>query len=166
MSIDEDENVASRAQDERIVALHESIRRAFPAEPYSGKITSMDGDWPPELDDDEILYNALNGRRWTELPTHLLCAQPDGYELLTDNAFVAFLPAWLMYSLEDLTQENEVRDFIVYSFSNTMRKFRCLNSDQQRTVRSILLEFTERGTCALVRKLAAEAIALIDRRRY
>jgi hypothetical protein len=47
-----------------------------------------------------------------------------------------------------------------------MRQFRVLNPEQQHTVRSILVEFTERGTSQYVSKLAAEAIALIDRSRY
>ena len=52
----------------RIAALREMVQSAFPARLYEGKITPADGEWTPELDDDEIMYNALKGRRWTEIP--------------------------------------------------------------------------------------------------
>jgi hypothetical protein len=131
---------------EKLAALRDSIRRSFPAEPYQGKVTLHDGELDdPELDEDEDLYHALNGRKWTEVEPQLLRDHPDGYELLTDEAFGAFLAAWLMPSLKDMDSENEVRNFVVYSFSDTMRKFRVRRPEQQLTVRSILLEFSERG---------------------
>ena len=71
-----------------------------------------------------------------------------------------------MRSLDHMDTENEVRDFAVYSFSNTMRQFRVLDSEQQHAVRSLLVEFAERGTTKFVANLAKEAVALIDRRRY
>jgi|ERR1700690_1203309 len=163
----ENNKTETQGQAERIDALRESIRRSFPAESYKGRVTpNDDGLDDPDLDEDRDLYEALNGRKWTEVPTRLLQAESSGYELLTDEAFTAFLPAWLMRSLEDMDAENEVRNFVVYSFSATMRRFSVLNPEQQLTVRSILEQFTERGTCTYVRNLAAEAIALIDRRRY
>jgi hypothetical protein len=150
-----------------MVALRESIRREFPAEQYRGKITPVDDNLEdPDLDEEKALYDALTGKAWTELSAQLITQQPDGYLLLTDDAFPAFLPAWLMHSLEPLNDDNEVREFVVYSFSSTMRQFRVLNPEQQRTGRSLLVEFTERGISKYERELAAEAIALIDRRRY
>jgi hypothetical protein len=156
------ENEKTGEQDGRIAALRESIRRSFPAEPYRGKVTPNDGEWTPELDEDQDLYGALNARRWTEVPTQLLHSQPDAYVLLTDQAFAAFLPAWLMFSLEDMDAENEVRNFLVYAFSNTLRQFRVLNPEQRLTVRSLLEEFAERETSAPIRALATQAVALID----
>jgi hypothetical protein len=47
-----------------------------------------------------------------------------------------------------------------------MRQFRVLDSEQQNAVRSLLVEFAERGTTNFVANLAREAVALIDRRRY
>jgi hypothetical protein len=172
MATDERGQDSAQGRDEKTVALRESIQRSFCAEPYAGRITRFDGKYDPDneetavLDDDQALYEALNGRRWTEVPIQLLHNYPDGYVLLTDEAFLAFLPAWLMHSLERIDEENEVRNFVVYSFSSTMRQFRVLNPEQQHTVRSILVEFTERGTGQSVRKLATEAVALIDRCRY
>ena len=167
MATDANERGALQGQGDVTAALREAIRCSFPDEPYIGKVTPNDDQLDdPELDEDKDLRDALNGRRWTEVPAKLLHDLPDGYVLLTDEAFVAFLPAWLMRSLEHMDEENEVRNFIVYSFSHTMRQFRVLNPGQQRTVRSILAEFTQRGTCASVGKRATEAVALVDRRRY
>ena len=99
---------------------------------------------------------------WTEVPRNLLFRHPDGYVLLTDQAFVAFLPAWLMCSLEGMDEENEVRNFLAYTFSNTLRQFRLLNLEQRLIVRSILAEFSQRGTGSFVRDLLAKTIVFID----
>jgi len=99
---------------------------------------------------------------WTEVPRNLLFRHPDGYVLLTDQAFVAFLPAWLMCSLEGMDEENEVRNFLAYAFSNTLRQFQILNPEQRVTVRSILAEFVERGTGSSVRNLLTKTIVFID----
>jgi hypothetical protein len=61
--------------------------------------------------------------------------------------------------------EDEVRNFVVYSFQ-TMRKFRVLNPEQQFTARSLLVEFAQHGTSEFTANLAKEAVTLIDRRRY
>jgi hypothetical protein len=167
MCADKNEKTGAQEPDGRIVALRESILGSFPAEPYTGKVTPNDADLgDPELDEDLDLYETLKGRKWTEVATKLLRDQPSGYGLLTDEAFVAFLPAWLMSSLERMDAENEVRNFLVYAFSNTMRQFRVLNPEQRLTVRSVLAEFAERGTSPFVRTLAVQALALIDRGRY
>ncbi len=162
----------SVSEDDRIRGLRESIRRFFPAQPYKGKVTDHDGEFPDHfdeetaiLDDEKELYEALRGKAWTAVPNEIFQHQPSGYGLLTDEAFAAFLAAWLMRSLDNMDAENEVRDFVVYS-SQTMRRFRVLNPEQQLTVRSLLVEFAERGTSKFVADLAKEAVALIDRRRY
>src|SRR5579859_5624382 len=110
-------NTSSNGLEQRLSALREAIRHSFPAEPYMGKVTHSDGAWTPELDDDQALYEALHGCRWTEVPSDIVRNQPDGFLLLTDEAFVAFLPAWLLRSLENPFGENEVRSFVIYSFS-------------------------------------------------
>ena len=173
MSTGQDSESELQEPDGRTAALREAIRRSFPAERYTGKVTPHDGEWLPELteenailDDHMFLYEALNGRRWTEVPTQLLRNQPDGYVLLTDEAFTAFLPAWLMHSLEGMDAKNEVRDFLVYTFSSTLSQFRVLNPEQQLTVRSLLAEFAERESSPYVKKLAFQALALIDRFGY
>jgi len=180
MSINEDKNEKQRGSDERLAALRELILRSFPAEPYTGKVTPNDGAWLPELteenailDDDKFLYEALNGRKWTEILTNFIYGQPGGLALLTDEAFTSFLPAWLLCSLENIDGQNEVRNFVVYTFSPRRdlipdmtwfktNRIRILNPRQRLSVRSLLAEFAERETSSYLRKLASQAIALID----
>jgi hypothetical protein len=158
----------------RIAELRQSIERAFPAKPYIGKIMPFDEKLDdPEMDEEKELYDALKGRKWTEVPKEILHNQPDAYVLLTDEAFTAFIAAWLMCSLEDMEGENEVRNFLVYAFSPKHDKLpdttefvrhqiRALNQEQRHTLRSILLEVAEREPSSFVKRLASEAVALID----
>jgi archaeosine-15-forming tRNA-guanine transglycosylase len=67
-----------------------------------------------------------------------------------------------MRSLEDMDEENEVRNFLAYAFGNTLRQFQLLNPEQRVTVRSILAEFTQRGTGSFVRDLFSKTIVFID----
>jgi hypothetical protein len=159
---------------ERIRTLRESILKAFPAKKYEGNITRYDDKVDdPELDDEKELYEALVGRTWAEVPKHLLRNQPDGYELLTDEAFAVFLPAWLMSALENVDGENEVRNFVVYAFSPkhdmtpdttefTLRRLRGLSLTQRVTLVSVLREFAEHERNSYRRRLAFEAVALVD----
>ncbi|HSE50453.1 MAG TPA: hypothetical protein VLA96_14700 [Terriglobales bacterium] len=155
------------------IALRDSIRRSFPAEAYTGRITRYDDADNPEMDDEKELYKALSGRKWTEVPKELLRSQPDGYELLTEEAFAAFLAAWLMDSLENIDGENEVRNFLVYAFSPReglipdmtgfkIQRLRCLSPEQRQTLRLLLSEFVERERSSYQKKLASAAVALID----
>ena len=150
--------------DPKIAALKEDLRRVFPAVTYHGPITTADGRWTPELDDDQDVYEHLKGLSWPQAPTSLMLGQPDGYLLLADAAFTAFLPAWLMLSLERAEEhEDEIREFLIYSFSSTLRQFRLLNPEQRELVRSIIAEFHLRITDAFVKSSANEALELIDR---
>jgi hypothetical protein len=165
MGIEEDRH----PPDEQIILLRESIRRSFPARVYTGDITPNDGIVAFELtedqailDDDQFLYRALKGQQWTDVPREFLKSQPDGYLLLADEAFAAFLSAWLVCSLENIEGENEIREFLAYSFCETMRQFRLLNPEQRHTVRSMLAEFTQRGTVPFVREFMVKALRLID----
>ena len=158
----------------QIVSLRESIRQAFPIVAYSGKITNRDLELDdPSLDEEKDLHDALKGKRWSDIPRELLLSLPDGYVLLSDAAFVSFLPAWLLYALENIDGENEVRNFVVYAFSpkhdmvpdttnQILDRLRLLNPEQRSTVRSLLEEFTKRGTSPFVKTLALKAVTLID----
>ena len=162
-----------RKDDEWIAALRESIRRAFPEEKYTGRITHYDDKLDdPELDEEKYLYEGLKGKRWTEVPQQLLDSRPDGYALLTDEAFIAYLAAWLTRSLENIDSENEVRDFVVYAFSpkhdmvpdttdRVLHRLRALDPEQRETLRSLLAEFAERDPSAFQRTLASDAVVLI-----
>ena len=156
-------------EDERITHLRESIRHAFPAERFDGSVTNYDDEVSSELtedqemlDEDQDLFRVLNGRNWTEVPTQLIENLPDGYGLLSDEAFGAFLAAWLWKSLDNIDGENEVRNFLIYAFTSTARQLRLLSPQQRSVVRSLLVEFSNRGTVPFVRALAAQAVALID----
>jgi hypothetical protein len=156
------ETEVGRQPENAIATLRESILLAFPAESYTGQVTPHDGESAEELDDDEELYNTLRGQRWIDVPKQLLERQPDGFVLLTDAAFVTFIAAWLMRALEDVDNKNEVRNFVVYSFCNNLRQYRLLNKEQRNVLRSLLEEFSKRGSSAYVKRLASDAVALID----
>jgi hypothetical protein len=160
-----------------IIALRDSVRRAFPEVTYAGKVTRHDGAWLPELteenaihDDDMFLYEGLIGKKWTEVPKQLLYNFPDGFVLLTDEALAAFLGAWLMRSLDHIDGENPVREFSVYAFSPgegstadlNISFLRALTPEQRSTVRSVLAEFAEREPSEFIREHAAKAVQLID----
>ncbi len=162
----------------RIVTLSDAIRRTFPAVAYTGKITRHDGIWLPELtaenaihDDDEFVYEALKDRKWTDVSKTFLHEQPDGFVLLTNEALVAFLAAWLMCSLDDIDGENNVREFLIYAFSPSgmspnidfkVSLLRALSPDQRSVVRLLLAEFAQGEASDFVREYAATAVRLID----
>lgn len=167
------------AAHKRIVALQDAIRHAFPAIPHAGKITCHDGAWLPELtdenaihDDDMFVYEALSGRVWPEIEKEFLHTQADGYVLLTNEALRAYLGAWLVCSLDNIDSENNVREFLVYAFSpdhevpemtwSKMERLRALNPEQRLVLRSLLSEFAQRERSSFVRKLAIDAVELID----
>jgi len=73
-----------------------------------------------------------------------------------------------------MDSENDVRNFVVYAFSpktdmvpdttdRILGRLRLLSSEQRSVVRSLLVEFCERGTAPFVRALAVKAVALIDK---
>jgi hypothetical protein len=164
--------------DERLTALRDSIVRVFPSIPYTGQVTPHDGAWLPELteenaihDDDMLLYEALHGRKWSDVPRDFIYAMAGDFVLLTDEALVAFLAAWLVRSLENIDGKNWVREMFVYSFSpiGTMptrdlivKHLRALNLDQRALVRALLVEFGQRERSEFIRRHAASAVELID----
>ena len=153
-------------EDSSTISLRDSISRAFPATPYTGQITVNDDNLDdPELDEEKEIHDVLYGKKWTDVPVDFLLRELDAYNILTEEAFGAFIAAWLNYSLVDPEGENVVREFLLSSFQ-TMRQFRTLSSEQRAVVRSLLSEFQRRDPSAYIKNLAADAIALIDRGRY
>jgi hypothetical protein len=163
---------------ERLAALRDSVQRVFPPVVYQGQVTRFDGEWLPELteenallDDDKFLYEALLGRQWTEVPKDFIYAMAGDFVLLTDEALVAFLPAWIMCSFENITGENRVRDTFVYSFSPEeqpplrdalLSRLRALNPDQRSLVRSLLVEFAHLEPDGFVGERASAGVKFID----
>ncbi len=163
---------------ERIIALQDAIRHAFPAIPYTGKITRCDGAWLPELteenaihDDDKFLFEELNNRKWTDVPKKFLYKMPGDFVLLTNEALTAFLAAWLICSLDNIEDENVVREYVVYAFSPSgitptrdfiIRQLYALNPEQRSVLRVLLAEFALHGPSEFLKKRAVDAVELID----
>lgn len=142
--------------------------------PHDDKLISKLAEDQAILEDDQDVFKALKGHKWTEIPNEILESQPDGYVLLADEAFAAFVPAWLLRALDNIDGESEVRNFFVYAFSpkhdmvpNTteivLHRLRLLNVEQRSVVLSLLTEFTKRGTTRFVRDLATKAVNLFDK---
>ncbi len=158
----------------RIAELRESIRRAFPAQAYSGRVTSYDDELDdPDRDEEKYLYEALKGRKWIDVPQQIIGDLPDGYVLLTQEAFEAFVAAWLLRSLENIDREDEVRDFVIYTFSPkhdkvpdtteyVLDRVRALNPEQRHVLHSVLAEFAARDKSTFRRKLASAGAGLLD----
>ncbi len=47
----------SVSEDDRIRGLRESIRRFFPAQPYKGKVTDHDGEFPDHFDEETAILD-------------------------------------------------------------------------------------------------------------
>lgn len=92
------------------------------------------------------------------------------YVLLTSEALVAFIAAWLMRSLEHLTGENDVRDHFIFTFSSdreeskelTKDLLRAFNREQLAVLRLLLVEFSRSDPSRFVREHAHKAVKFID----
>ncbi len=158
-------NEQTQAPD-RCDALREMVRQAFPTEPYDGKVTRYDpGPWAEELDEEQALYETLKGRCWPDIPADFVRNYPDAFCLLTPEALAVFFPAWLMYSLENMQGENEVRELLIYTFAppgHSWQHLQPLTSQQRSAVRALIAEFADNEANAFVRAHAAKALARVD----
>jgi hypothetical protein len=153
-------------QDEQIALLRETVKKAFPAEKYSGAITQHDpGPWDEERDEEQALYETLKSKTWTETSPDFLQANPDAYLLLTPLAYRAFVAAWLNYSLEHMEGENEVREFLIYTCcppGHCWEILSPLSPKQRGTVRALMSEFASRERSSSIREKAEKALARMD----
>ncbi len=139
--------------------------------------TPNDGEWPQgranqdlPYADEKLLYEYLYGRKWTEISREFLDGMHFDFLLLTMEAWVAFLAAWMMHSLEDSRETRHTMGsalVIVLSPGDepwmtdfTLNRLRVLNSEQRAAVRSFLIEFGQRDR--YVQREASEAVKLID----
>ena len=95
---------------EKIAAqqLRNQIRQAFPATQFDGPITSCDFEECTDIREE------LRHKRWNEVSIAFLdhtCSPT----LLTPEAFNAYLPAYLLRALDDLSRDSIVVEFTVYS---------------------------------------------------
>jgi hypothetical protein len=148
-----------------------AIRAAFPIctvekiTPIDDELTGPpieDSDGDP-YDDSRFLIAALRGITWPQIPKEFLILNPDGYLLMSEEAFVAFLPAWLIQSLEEAQNENKVREFLAYSFNNGFHLTSNLNRQQWSVVHALLQHFAKHDPSSFIRTKAAEAISRMSR---
>jgi hypothetical protein len=81
---------------------------AFPPLPFDGLVSTHD-----ECDDGIHLRRELSGKRWGELLPEVLFHGSIGLPLLEASALIAFLPAWLLRSMET----SDLDDPIVLEFT-------------------------------------------------
>lgn len=147
--------------------LRASIIAAFPNSVFSGSITAVDGRTDRELDEEQALYNALYGKKWSDIEASFVSSYPDGISLLTDEAFAAFLPAWLIAALGD----NEVRELVVFFFSSSAhepserrdRRIQQLTLLQKKVLREFLTYCAEMEASEFVKEHARSAVEYVAR---
>jgi hypothetical protein len=81
---------------------------AFPPLPFDGFVSTHD-----ECGDGIHLRRELSGKRWDELSPEVLFHGSIGLPLLEPSALIAFLPAWLLRSMET----SDLEDPIVLEFT-------------------------------------------------
>jgi len=153
-----------------IQRVKDEIDAAFPDVNFTGQITSVDGRLDEELDEEQGLYEFLKQRRWSEVDQAFIEGNPDGIELLTDDAFAAFLPAWLSRALVS----DFVRPSVVLTFSTDIerspywtetmgRRMGLLTVSQKATLLSFLTHCFDIETLGLAKKDVRSAIAYVSR---
>lgn len=93
--------------------LQELISAAFPAQRFYGPVT--DGC---KCDECAELAASLRHKSWDEIDDETMDAQFGSLPLLASDAFWAFLPAWLMRSLEALdADQHKIREWTLYALA-------------------------------------------------
>lgn len=93
--------------------LQRRIRSAFPPEHFLGTITVG-----CECDECKELARVLLNQKWDELSEETMQAQFGSLPLLSSEAWAAFLPAWLMRSLDDLyAADQKFREWTLYDLA-------------------------------------------------
>ncbi len=171
MGNEQHQGAPERGESYQIIALQNLIKNAFPPQRYEGEITPVDGESAPELDEEQTLYDALKGKDWTQVPDEVIGSNPDGVVLLSDEAFCAFLPAWLIRSLDLINGENEVRELIIYTLGGSggeppsgriQRRLQALSSDQREAVRQVVVLFSIVERDPFIRAQAEKALNVLD----
>lgn len=152
------------SQDSLAKDVVDKIRDAFPDITYSGSITPADGLQNEELDEERALYSELKGKKWSQVSTSFIEANPDAVVLLTDQAFFAFLPAWLNCAI---THE-KVREMTAYMFEPRRQKerppklmdnrIRQLSSPQRKAIEALLAYCVHVEPSPYIKKSAQNAL--------
>lgn len=122
--------------------IRNSILEAFPEGPFVGRVTPADEISGEHFEEERDLYREFYGKTWTEIPSSIIHSYAYSLPLLTEEAFVAFLPAWLRAALTD----SDVRESLVHAFSKDSQKDDCsfLNGRMERLntlQRKVILDF-------------------------
>jgi hypothetical protein len=168
-------------KDAAVTLLRHAIATAFPsAVLFQGAVTPADDEqWAEEIDEDLDLRDNLKGRAWKDVPDEIIDRNAGGLPLLTPAAFAAFLPAWLMRSLDRLDDENEVRELTVYQFCRSgspslaqpaqsyleayqLTRFKELSAAQLIVVREFLSLVSTHEHSGYLREKAQEALLNLE----
>lgn len=165
-------------------ALCEAIFYAFPPEPYTGTIlaggdTFPGHDYPHEAQPEEDIVRSLKHQRWTHIPASFLERHLGDFVFLTAEAFTAFIPAWLLFALDN---DNQGGEFIAYTFAPdevheaspnenpsqlqirplTVEMFRALTPPQRRVIRDFLIYLSEHHASDFIADRAAAAVDTVS----
>jgi hypothetical protein len=157
--------------------MRKMLYSSFPPAVYLGEITSLDNDpFPQEIfegnniyDEEEELYDNLKGKQWTDISDDVIARNEQGYLFLTDEAYAAFLPAWLLRSLDNLGDENRIREYLIYSFGPKAGGYSYpwgianLNKQQRRTLRLFLENFLVYEASSFIREGSENLLQEFDK---
>jgi hypothetical protein len=87
----------------------QKLLSAFPPIPFQGLISTHD-----ECDEGIELRKELPGKTWDEIPSAFIDFNSGSLPLLEPDAIVAFLPAWLLRSMETGGHESVLAEFTMY----------------------------------------------------
>ena len=160
----------------QIEPLRQMILRSFPPSFYFGIVVAGGdgGPWIPSTQgdpaDDEDLFRMLKHSRWTDVPADFIEQHLGAFVLLTESAFAAFIPAWLIFSLENNLKGAE---FVAHTFAPpagttqirplSIEMFRALNPQQSRTLHAFLQITAAHDRSHLIREQALAAADAIDK---
>jgi hypothetical protein len=95
------------AKAEEIEEFRQRLIGAFPPRPFHGRVSTHE-----ECDEGIALLKELPGKRWDEIPAAFVDFNSGSLPLLEPSALVAFLPAWLLRSMETVGDESVPSAFL------------------------------------------------------
>lgn len=85
------------------------LKDAFPPVRFYGLVSTRD-----ECDEGIALRGELFGKRWDEVPDEFVDFNSGSSPLLEPSALIAFLPAWLLRSMEKLADGSVLSELTIY----------------------------------------------------
>jgi hypothetical protein len=92
-----------------IEEFRDRLTRVFPPQAFHGLVSSHD-----ECDEGIALRQELPGKRWDEISPDFIDFNSGSLALLEPRALQAFLPAWLLRSMETLGKQSVLSEFTMY----------------------------------------------------